>query len=159
MPVVPFGKSRGALTNMRLGHRLKRRRTDRQQWLAVAIVLMLLGGQMVAAMHFLLVPHAIDPQTGKVVHCRTAQGHCSDHAPTKNPDSNTPDGESPGQPECYVYTLFQHAKKTVTSPSVAVQVSAIAQTAPLPAEKTVFIPSVRLFLISPANSPPLMCVS
>jgi hypothetical protein len=121
--------------------------------LAAAVSFMLLGAQVFAALHFVLVPHTIDARTGKVVRCSDSQDHQSKQDPSRCPDDSAPDRHAPAPQECQVYALLQQAQILTTPPST-VSPSTIVETVVPPEKHTVPRYRVRVYLISPSHSPP-----
>lgn len=129
-----------------------------QRLFAAAIAVMLLAGQIVAVLHFMLVPHAIDPRTGKVVHRCDFYPHPSEHKSTRSLDDTTPDDDDPVQHECRVYSCLHQAKILTATPSMVLSSSIVLLSAP-PVKETVFHSCFRVYMVSPANSPPAFGLS
>jgi hypothetical protein len=131
------------------------RHTDRRQRiLAATVAVMLVGEQALAALHFAFIPHSIDARTGKVVRCRDAtHDHQSGHEPSRCPDDGAPNRDAPSPQECQVYALLQQAQ-ILTSPVSTAQPSTIIETI-VPPALDMFVPCrLRVYLVSPAHSPP-----
>jgi hypothetical protein len=118
---------------------------------------MLLGAQFLAALHFLLAPHTIDAQTGKVVHV-VDQNHQTKRKPKQHPDDSTPEHGFPAPQECQVHTLLQQAK-TLTSPTLALQPASIVEVVVPPAVDSMPRHRLRVYRVSPAQSPPVLGLS
>jgi hypothetical protein len=130
-----------------------RRRDYRQRALAAAIFIMLVGTQVLAALHFALVPHAFDARTSEVVHCHDTHDHRSGNQPVRNPDGSTPERDDPAPEKCPVHALLQQAR-ILTSPPPTIQPSAIVEAFVSRARDTVARCRIRVYLLSPAHSPP-----
>ena len=120
-----------------------------------AIVFLMLTAQAISAVHFLLIPHTIDRCTGKVVRLRTT------HIPQENPgqtDRESSDRHAPGHSadldECPICALFYQSKLPDIHGRTVVPNAVFAQELStfLP-ETFTFVP-LRIYLVSPAHSPP-----
>lgn len=131
------------------------RHTDlRRRVFAAAATVMLLTVHALAVLHFVFVPHTIDARTNTVVRCNHARGHASGNAPSRCPDNGAPERDEPSPEECRVHALLQQAQ--ILTPSAAtVQTSITIETVVAPAPDTAVYCRIRVYLVSPAHSPPL----
>ena len=156
MPGLCFEQYRGAVKKMaRVRPYPPRgaRRRDRQRILAAAVSFMLLGAQFFAALHFVFVPHTIDARTSEVVRCSDTHDHQSGREPNRYPDDSTPERDAPAPQECQVLAFLQQAQIQTAPPSTMLS-SPIVETIVLPPRNRVPHCRFRLYLVSPAHSPP-----
>ncbi|MBN2524876.1 MAG: hypothetical protein JXR76_00695 [Deltaproteobacteria bacterium] len=126
---------------------------DRQKSLAAALSCMLLLAQVVAALHFALVPHTIDAQTGKVIRYSESNDHHSEHRSSPHSGDHTPDDDAPAHQECQVYTLLLTAQTVTAPPCMALYVAMEGNTV-FSVKDTDPFARQRVYLMSPAHSPP-----
>ena len=125
----------------------------RQRILAGTVTVMLLAADALAVLHFVFVPHTIDARTSKVVGRGDARDHESGYERTRCPDDGAPERDAPTPQECQVYALLQQAQ-ILTSFISTVQPSTIIEAIVPPAPDMVVCCRLRVYLISPAHSPP-----
>lgn len=118
--------------------------------IAAATLLLLAGFQLLTWLHFILIPHAVDARTGKVVHVR-------DISNESEPSSDTSDTDSSDRSDntCHVLALLCTAKAVILSDAhVPRPISFV--------EMSVFVPDIsiifdrQLYLLSPSHSPPTL---
>lgn len=118
------------------------------------ISVMLLGAQVFAAVHFMFVSHTVDVRTGTVVRCGHTHAHEAGEQPNPYPDNEAPERDGPKPQKCQVYALLQQAQ-TLTSSISVVQPATVLETISSPVLDTTVHCQLRVYLVSPANSPPV----
>jgi hypothetical protein len=122
--------------------------------IAAAVLFVMLAAQAISTAHFLLIPHTIDRRTGKTVRLRT-------HAPQENPgqaDHESSDRHAPGRSgdsdECPINALLNQSKLPDLHGRTVVPDAVFARELPTVLPETFTFVSRRIYLVSPAHSPP-----
>jgi hypothetical protein len=132
----------------------------RHRAVAAAVVALLLSAQVVSAVHFILIPHTIDPRTGKVVGCVASHEERSDSDHGSRPCSDGDDHDRSPAPtqECQVYACFHQAQIQI-SPVTTIQPVAVTPVRVPVVSDAGPILSQRLYMLSPSHSPPVIAIS
>jgi hypothetical protein len=122
--------------------------------LGATVAVVLLGTQFMAALHLLVVPHRLAASMGQVVVCAEAHEQRVPPGPASGPYDETPRRDEQPAKECRVYALFQQAQ-ILESPAPILPPSRVVRAIVAPRQDAVFHRWSRVYLFSPAQSPPL----
>ncbi len=123
--------------------------------LATTVVFFMLTAQVVSAGHFLLIPHTIDLNTGKVVRLRTPHEHQENPEGTGHgSDGDHRPQRSPSDEECPVCALLHQSKLPVTAADTTIPGALLSAELLAPLPETLVDVHRRIYLVSPSHSPP-----
>jgi hypothetical protein len=127
----------------------------RRNALAATVVLFMLTAQVISAAHFLLIPHTIDRNTGKVVRLRTPHEHQKSPGGTGHGsgDDHRPQRSSSDE-ECPVCVLLHQSQAPVTAADTAIPDAPLSAGLMAPLPDTLVDVHRRIYLVSPSHSPP-----
>ena len=120
----------------------------RQRVVAAAVAVMLVLAQVLAVSHFILVPHSISWDTGRLIHCKDADSHDRKHHGGREPHR-----EVPGD-ECQVYAVMHQAAALSVCGVNVVAPMVSPDHVPLLLVESTLVSQRALFLFAPSRSPP-----